>query len=188
MNCYYTRICILIYLHIPEYNLLSLYNAACMYAVRAGHLVCDNLLMWLMCISLLSAFLSCLCRLCRVESSWTFFCPPSASQWLSSLFSSCVDSHVSETLRVQLLTLLADTVSEESLPSSGSCDLSTPSSAVFPEGVFYRSVHWDWAPQLCILIGCGSVMVSTCCEETCLRWGLRTTLAYGYEDKRLDCF
>lgn len=147
MNCYYTRICILTYLRIPEYNLLSLYNAACMYAVRAGHLVCDNLLMWLMCVSLrtlcllLSASLVVCSCLCRVESSWTFFCPPSASQWLSSLFSSCVDSHVSETLRVQLLTLLADTVSEESLPSSGSCDLSTPSSAVFPEGVFYRSVH-----------------------------------------------
>lgn len=39
----------LIYIHIPKYNLLSLYNAACMYVVRAGHLASDN---QLVCVSL----------------------------------------------------------------------------------------------------------------------------------------
>lgn len=29
-----------------------------------------------------------------------------------------------------------------------------PSSAMFSESWLWRSVHWDWAPQLCILTGC----------------------------------
>lgn len=50
---------------------------------------------------------------------------------LSSFFSSCLGRHVSETLQMQLLLLLGDTISRQSPRSSGSYTLSIHSFTMF---------------------------------------------------------
>lgn len=64
-----------------------------------------------------------------------------------ALFSPCLINHVSEALQIQLLALLGDTVSQQTLWTSAFYYLSIPSSAEFPElyvlEVFYRCVLGD---------------------------------------------
>jgi hypothetical protein len=107
--------------------MLSPYNVTCMYVFRADRLALDSQFLCssprkhLSCLWLSSVAHGSLYRVCLLCSL------------PSSLFSSCLSSHVGETLLVELLILPADTTSQKTPWSSGSYKLSAP--------LFY-SVAW----------------------------------------------
>lgn len=91
-------------MYIPKYNLFGLYNVAHVYAFRVAHWVSDS---QFVCFSLEKTFLLFLDSQTWLSSLWK-----SEALWASPhqfnmptvviMFSSCLGSHVAETLWVQL--------------------------------------------------------------------------------------
>jgi hypothetical protein len=97
--CYWTHVCIYMYVYIPNHNLMSPYNVSSVYVFRADHLVLDN---QLVCFSLGRATSSHSCFYsfaCSSLNSVEAFCfPPSlcslACLLIISLFGSHLCSHI----------------------------------------------------------------------------------------------
>ena len=87
--------------------------------------------------------------LCRVETC-AMFSTQLSCPWLSSLLAHLLA--FGEILWVKLLLLLEQNIVTPS-QSSSSYSLYIPFS-MFPTHryVLYRCIHWDWVPQLCILL------------------------------------
>jgi hypothetical protein len=87
-----------------------------------------------------------------------FSLPILAHPFVVYLSTSPLGSHVGVTLWMYLLTLLGDTISQQTPSFSGSYTLSAHIcnvSCTLGEEVFCRCIHWDRALPFCILIGCG---------------------------------
>jgi hypothetical protein len=133
----YTHTCIYVHTYIYIYILLNLYNVIYMCIFRAKHLVwiinwCgppweDNLLC--------ASFLACSSLCLQVCLRPVTFLPSTLACLLLSLISSCSGSYVGvgETLWTKLLALLGDAISQNTLWSPGSHDLSNPLSKFFLE-------------------------------------------------------
>lgn len=194
INCCCMYICIYIYTYIPNYNLLSLSSVICMCVFRADHWywmtnwrACPRGRKNFSC----SRYSSVACSsLCRVGVLWALLLSCYRAQWCFPC-SAHIEQSDCEALRVKLLTLLGDTISQQILWSSGSYHLPTPSSTVLPRlyvwELYCRCVHWNWAPKLHFNWLWFSLTISICCKEKSLWWGTRTTLICGYKHKYLDC-
>lgn len=98
---------------------------------------------------------------------------------------------------VQLLChILEDTILQQTCWSSGSCNLSAPSSVISTDplvlGFFIvnAAIYFEYPMVNCSLNFdqlCLFVMVFVCCKKKLPWWGLRTMLIYGYKEKYSAC-
>lgn len=143
-----------------NYITVSAHNVASVYFSDLGlhnQLLCSS---WGGPPLLLPAFLSCPLVLCVKKALLGFSPSTLACPLVSSLFSSCLGSHIEETFWVSLWILLGDKLTATPC-SSGCYSLPDPPSTVFPEFRVLPELCFiivslgTGAPQLCILIGCG---------------------------------
>lgn len=82
---------------------------------------------------------------------------------VSSLFSSCLDNNINDSVCVQLLILLGVTFLYQILWFSDSfCPLFHNVPSILGAGIFCRHMYWEWNIQLCILITCGFLKCVLC--------------------------
>lgn len=165
-----------------KYNLLISYTISCTCAFMVDHLALGNQLVFFQLSSVTySSF-------CRVHASWSFPHPIWHIHW-------CHDcsAYVRAVIFVRLYGCSSDLTRIHNMTqipwSSGSYTLSATSSAVSSEpqvqeyfvdvfvGTGLHNLHIDWLWF--------SEVVSLCCKEKFLGWGVRTILICGYKDQYL---
>lgn len=131
MTSFYTICCYMhkyVYIYIPKYNLCSLYSATCMYVFRAVHRTLGNQFECSLPRKSSSSALSFpqlpigLCvglRPCRLFSVLL------VCLLVSFFLGSSLGSRVGETLSIQLLMLLVDTISQQTFQSLASIPFSS---------------------------------------------------------------